>query len=283
MDLAKLIAALVNSEQTIEEIIGNGLLKRRNTMLVCMPTTSGTGSEVSPNAIILDEKDNAKKGIISPYLVPDYAYIDPVLTLSVPSFVSAFTGMDALTHCIEAYTNKHAHLMTDTLALDGIKLIGQNLKNVYLNGMDLNSRNNVALGSVYGGMCLGPVNTAAVHALAYPLGSEYKIPHGLSNAVLLPYIMEYNLSASEKKTAEIAIALGAKKGASDYETASNGINFIRSLLIDCKIPTHISELGIPKEDIPRIAKSALNVQRLLVNNPREIFYDDAVNIYNIAY
>jgi alcohol dehydrogenase class IV len=283
MDVAKLVAALVHSGQSAKEITGNGLLKARKTWLTCIPTTSGTGSEVSPNAILLDEKDNAKKGIISPFLVPDSAYIDPLLTLSVPPAVTAYTGIDALTHCIEAYINKHAHPMADTMALDGIKLISKNLKKAVNNGTDTEARSNLALGSVYGGMCLGPVNTAAVHALAYPLGSEFKIPHGLSNAVLLPYIMEFNLTSAEKKYAAIALAMGADKGYNDSETAQNGIALLRDLMQDCNVPITLSAIGIPESAIPSLAKSALNVQRLLKNNPREVTYEDALGIYNIAF
>jgi alcohol dehydrogenase len=283
MDVAKLVAALIYSTQNINAVIGNGLLTGRKTWLTCIPTTSGTGSEVSPNAIILDESDNSKKGIISPFLVPDNTYIDPILTISVPPAVTAYTGLDALTHCIEAYANRFAHPFTDTLALDGIRLIGSHLADAYKNGRNIEARSKVALGSVYGGMCLGPVNTAAVHALAYPLGSDYKIPRGLSNALLLPYVLEFNLQAAETRYAEIAIALGAKKEETPALTALNGITIIRNLINVCKVPSRLSETGIAKDAIPSLAKSALNVQRLLKNNVREITLNDAISIYNAAF
>ena len=211
------------------------------------------------------------------------AYIDPALTLGLPPFVTAFTGIDALTHCIEAYTNRFAHPLVDTFALEGIRLIGRNLKKAVDNGQDLEARSAVALGSVYGGMCLGPVNTAAVHALAYPLGSEYKIAHGVSNALLLPYIMEFNLPEAEAKYAEIARAMGAQEGNTDRETALNGIELVRKLISDCGIPARLSEINIPFEDIEAIAQSALGVQRLLKNNIREFSLADIVNVYKIAY
>jgi alcohol dehydrogenase class IV len=248
-----------------------------------MPTTSGTGSEVSPNAILIDPKDKSKKGIISPFLVPDGAYIDPTLTLGLPQSVSAYTGIDALTHCIEAYINRFAHPMVDLLALEGIRLISRNLKKVIDNGEDLEARSQVALGSVYGGMCLGPVNTAAVHALAYPLGSEFKVAHGLSNALLLPYVMEFNLPAAEKRFAEIALAMGVDKSASDYETALNGISLVRKLIADCYVPSHLSTIGVPLKDIHKLAALAMGVKRLLNNNVREISLEDAESIYNTAY
>ncbi len=283
MDVAKLVAAQLHNNQSIKSIVGNGLLKERATYLICMPTTSGTGSEVSPNAILMDPKDKAKRGIISPYLVPDGAYIDPTLTLGLPQSVTAYTGIDALTHCIEAYANKFSHPMVDVLALEGIGLISRNLKKVVDNGQDLDARSKVALGSVYGGMCLGPVNTAAVHALAYPLGSEFKIAHGIANALLLPHVMEFNLPAAEKRYADIAIAMGANKAATDHETALNGICLIRKLLNDCYVPTHLSTIGVPLKDIHQLATLAMEVKRLLNNNVREITLEDAENIYNTAY
>jgi len=283
MDTAKLVAALLHNNQLAKSIVGNGLLKERRTHLICMPTTSGTGSEVSLNAILLDEKDGTKKGIISPHLVPDGAYIDPALTIGLPPSVTAYTGLDALTHCIEAYANRFAHPMIDVLALGGIKLISQSLKIAVDDGQNLDARSKLAMGSVYGGMCLGPVNTTAVHALAYPLGSMFKIAHGLSNALLLPYVMEFNLPAAEERYAEIAQSMGAGKGASDHETAVNGIALVRKLISDCKAPARLSEAGVPFEAISEMAQSAMEVKRLLNNNIREIALDDAKAIYKSAY
>src|SRR5262249_48336492 len=159
--------------------------------LVCLPTTAGTGSEVSPNAILLDEADQLKKGVVSPYLVPDAAYVDPQLTRSVPPSVTAATGLDALTHCIEAYANKFAHPAVDLYALQGVGIIAQNLLRAVRNGGDMEARTELSLGSFYGGLCLGPVNTAAVHALAYPLGGQFHVAHGVSNAVLLPHVIRF--------------------------------------------------------------------------------------------
>lgn len=283
MDVAKLVAALLHTDQPIKSVVGNGLLKARNVHLICMPTTSGTGSEVSPNAILIDEKDGSKKGIISPFLVPDSVYIDPSLTLSVPALITAYTGIDALTHCIEAYANRFAHPMVDALALEGIRLISRNLKQAVDHGQDLEARSEVAIGSMYGGMCLGPVNTAAVHALAYPLGTKFKIPHGLSNALLLPYVMEFNLAAAEKRYAAIALAMGAEQSTSDHETALRGIACIRQLISDCHVPSRLSALDIPPDAIDGMAHSAIEIQRLLKNNVREVTVDDAMTIYKTAY
>ncbi len=249
----------------------------------CLPTTAGTGSEVSPNAILLDERDKLKKGIVSPYLLADVAYVDPKLTMTVPAKVTADTGMDALTHCIEAYTNKFAHPAVDIYALQGIKLIAANLLRAVKDGNDVEAREALALGSLYGGLVLGPVNTAAVHALSYPLGGEFHIPHGLSNAILLPSVMKFNRPANLRKYAEVAIAMGAPAGKDDDETAQNGVDFICELSKAVGIPQKLTELNIPQSAVDGMAKAAMEVQRLLKNNPREVTEQDARDIYNSLY
>lgn len=283
LDLTKLTAALLGSAQQIEDLFGTGLIERRGKWFACAPTTAGTGSEMSPNAILLDERDALKKGVVSPYLVADAAYIDPKLTWTVPSKVTAETGMDALTHCLEAYTNKFAHPMVDMFALKGIRLIAANLAKAVKNGNDVEAREALAAGSMYGGMCLGPVNTAAVHALSYPLGGEYHISHGLSNAILLPSVMRFNCPACVKRYAEVALACGVEPGATDEETAMRGVEFVTSLSKECGIPTTLTEIGIPHSAVAHMAKAAMDVQRLLKNNPREVTEKDAVDIYESLY
>lgn len=283
LDVAKLVAAFIDSDQKAEDCFGTGFIKKKGLWLACLPTTAGTGSEVSPNAILLDERDRLKKGIVSPYLLADTAYVDPKLTMSVPSKVTADTGMDALTHCIEAYTNKFAHPAVDIYALQGIKLIAANLLRAVRDGSDTEAREAMSLGSLYGGLVLGPVNTAAVHALSYPLGGEFHIPHGLSNAILLPSVMKFNRPANLRKYAEVAIACGAPQGKDDNETAQNGVDFIYELSKAVGIPQKLSDLNIPQSAVDSMAKAAMEVQRLLKNNPREVTEQDARDIYNSLY
>lgn len=213
----------------------------------------------------------------------DAAYIDPKLTWSVPAKVTAETGMDALTHCIEAYTNKFAHPLVDMYALMGIKLIAASLEHAVTNGKDQEAREAMALGSMYGGLCLGPVNTAAVHALSYPIGGEFHISHGLSNAILLPAVMRFNYIANPKKFAEVAVACGVKRLENDERTAIAGVDFITALSKRCGIPTTLTELNIPQDAVGRMAKAAMNVQRLLKNNPRTVTEADAKAIYESLY
>ena len=302
LDVAKLVAAFTYSDQQAADCFGTGFIQKKGLWLACLPTTAGTGSEVSPNAILLDERDHLNKGIVSPYLIADAAYVDPKLTWTVPAKVTADTGMDALTHCIEAYTNKFAHPSVDIYALQGIRLIAANLEKAVKLAAENNGQNSkfkiqnsefnlqyqeareaLAFGSLYGGLCLGPVNTAAVHALSYPLGGEFHIPHGLSNAILLPSVLKFNMPANIKRHAEVAIAMGCEPGANDEETAKRGVDFIYQLAEAVGIPTKLTDLGIPQTAVDGMAKAAMQVQRLLKNNPREVTEQDARDIYNSLY
>lgn len=282
LDVAKLVAAQLGNPQRLEDYVGIGLLKQRSRLLVCVPTTSGTGSEVSPNAILVDDADGQKKGIISPFLVPDIVYVDPLLTHSVPPAITAATGIDALTHCLEAYTNKFALPFIDNFALEGMRRISAHIVDAVVDGTNVVAREEVSLGSLYGGFCLGPVNTAGVHALSYPLGSLYHLSHGLSNALLLPWVMEFNIPAAPGRHAEVAVALGCTRGQDDMETAMAGVEKIRAINRACGIPSRLSDVGVTEDSLPALARDAMKVQRLLKNNPREITESDALNIFKQA-
>ncbi len=275
LDVAKLVAALHDRSEPIASFYGIGVLTGRRTALVCVPTTAGTGSEVSPNALLFDKTTVAKKAVISPALVPDMAIIDPQLMLSLPPALTATTGIDALTHCLEAYANRAAHPIIDLYALEGVRLIGAHLARAVADGSDLAARSAVALGSLYGGLCLGPVNTAGVHALAYPLGGEFHLPHGLSIALMLPQVVRFNSTVMPERHAALAAALGASCAA-DLPTA------LEQLIARCGIRLGLLSHGIPSDALPRIADAALLVTRLLKNNPREITRGDALAIYASA-
>ena len=210
------------------------------------------------------------------FLVPDIVYVDPLLTISVPPAITAATGLDALTHCLEAYTNKFAQPFISLYAFEGMRLIAANLVRAVKNGNDEEARSQVAMGSLLGGFCLGPVNTAAVHALSYPLGSSFHLPHGLSNALLLPYVMEFNLPAAPDRYAGVARALGV-------HTPEEGVAKIRELIRDCGIPATLKEVGVPFDAIETMAADAIKITRLLNNNPRPVSKEDAVAIYKSAY
>jgi alcohol dehydrogenase class IV len=215
--------------------------------------------------------------------VPDAAIVDPLLTVSVPPAVTAATGLDALTHCIEEYANKFAHPLVDLYALEGIRLISANLLRAVRDGGDLDARAKLALGSLYGGLGLGTVGCAGVHALSYPLGGQFRVAHGVSNAVLLPHVLRFNLPAAAERYADIARALGLRGGGSSMALAEAGVEHLAQLSRACEVPKSLSALGVPRSAIPSMAKSAMQVTRLLKNNPRVITEEDAATIYAEAF
>ncbi|MCW2393310.1 alcohol dehydrogenase class IV [Sphingobium sp. B1D7B] len=282
MDVAKLVAALMDGAQGIDDVIGTGLLQGRAIPLACIPTTAGTGSEVTPIAILEDVAAELKKGVVSDHLVPDFAYLDAELTVSMPRAVTAATGLDALTHCIEAYANRFAHPVVDAWALEGIRLIAGHLERACTDGTDLEARDAMLRAAHLGGMCLGPVNTAAVHALAYPLGGEFHIPHGVANSLLLPHVLRFTLPAAPARYAQVAAALGVARTGDDEADALAGIAQIERLSAAIGIERHLSAFGIGANAVPKMAAAAMTVQRLLIRNPREVTESDARTIYEAA-
>jgi alcohol dehydrogenase class IV len=283
IDIAKLLSALLETPGSVRDFFGNDLLAPRRRALIAVPTTSGAGSEASPNAILYDAQDSLKKAVISPWLMPDAAFVDPQLTVSLPASITAATGLDALTHCLEAYTNRFAHPAVDLYALEGMRLISGAIVRAVRKGGDLEARADVARGSLYGGLCLGPVNTAAVHALAYPLGSRFRLAHGLSNALLLPHVFRYNIPAATQRCAAAARALGAAPGGDDADTAQEGARLLTKLCADCGLPPSLSALKIARDSIPIMAADAMKITRLLKNNPREMGLEAAIRIYEEAF
>jgi alcohol dehydrogenase class IV len=283
MDVAKLVAALFDGRQQIEDALGVDRLAGRALWVGCIPTTAGTGSEVTPIAILGDEDEDLKKGVVSRHLTPDAAYLDPTLTFSLPAAVTAATGIDALTHCIEAYANRFAHPLADIYALEGIRLIAKHLATAVEDGQNLEARSAMMRASLYGGMCLGPVNTAAVHALAYPLGGEFHVAHGVANALLLPHVLRFNAETSPERYAAIADALGAPGTGDPQARAEAAVQHVFDLCKRCGIPDQMRRYGVAQEDIPRMARAAMSVTRLLERNPREVTEADAVRIYEAAW
>lgn len=282
MDVAKLVAALIGGEQDFADVVGTDLLKQRRIPLACIPTTAGTGSEVTPIAIVEDVEAQLKKGVVSPHLVPDFAYLDPELTRTMPRSVTAATGIDALTHCIESYANRFAHPVVDQWALEGIRLVGRYLERACADGGDMEARAGMLRASHLGGQCLGPVNTAAVHALAYPLGGEFHIAHGVANSLLLPHVLRFNLEAAPGRYADVAEALGVERTGRDADDALKGIERIEAISAAVGIERRLSAFGISANTVPHMAAAAMTVQRLLVRNPREVTEDDARGIYEAA-
>jgi alcohol dehydrogenase class IV len=283
LDAAKLAAALHDRPEPVARFFGSGLVPPRRTRLACLPTTAGTGSEASPNALLLDEAAQAKKAVISPQLVPDLAIVDPELTRSLPAALTATTGVDALAHCLEAYASLAAHPAVDLYALEGVRLIAGHLPRAVAQGDDLDARAAVALGSLYGGLCLGPVNTNGVHALAYPLGGECHLPHALSIALMLPHVVAFNSTALVARHAALARALGEPLATDDTRAATALPARLRDLLDRCQLPLGLARHQVERGSLVRLAEAGLQVTRLLKNNPRPVARADAIAIYEAAY
>lgn len=284
LDITKVVSILLKNGDDVSNYIGIDRIPEKGIDTILIPTTSGSGSEATPIAVLSDKKEHLKKGIVSDKLYATVALVDPELVRSLPANITAYTGIDTLTHSIESYTNKYSQPFVDTFALESIRLIGENLRNAVRNGKDITARYNMSLASLYGGMCLGAVNTAGVHALAYPLGGTFNVPHGIANSLLLPYVMNFNLKANLEKYSKIATALGENiTGLSLIEAAKKSIEAVVKLSKDIGIVSKIRDLKIPKNAIDDMAAAAIKVTRLLANNPREITEEDAKEIYKNAY
>ena len=284
LDIAKVTAVLLGNSGALQDYFGIDNIPKRGLPTLMIPTTAGTGSEVTPIAVLSDKQAQLKKGIVSDHLYADVALIDPELAVTLPPQVTAYTGVDALTHAIEAYTNKFAHPFIDTFALAAVQLIGRYLKRAVLQGSDLEARYHMAMASLYGGMCLGSVNTAAVHAMAYPLGGTFDVPHGMANALLLPYVMQFNLESCPERFARIADALGRPNGEfAAAPSAEASVDAVRHLCSEVGIVSRLRDLDIPEASIDQMAVGALKVTRLMKNNPRAMTLQDVKTIYRAAY
>ncbi|MGG2091060.1 iron-containing alcohol dehydrogenase [Priestia aryabhattai] len=284
LDIAKVLSIMLTNNEDVRDLVGIEKVKNPGVPTILVPTTSGTGSEVTYNAIFTDIRDKVKKGIVSPYLLPKVAIVDPELTLTVPPAVTAATGMDALVHAVESYTAIRADELTDGIALQAIKLISRSLRKAVYNGKDLKAREDMAMGSLLAGISLGNAGVGAVHALAYPLGGKFKVPHGVANSLLLPFVMKYNAVADLEKFAEVAKAMGENvDGLSLREAADRAVQALAQLSKDVGIPSSLKEVGVTASDISDLAEEASKIDRLLNNNPRWLTVKEIKKIYEEAY
>ncbi|MBW1767888.1 MAG: iron-containing alcohol dehydrogenase [Deltaproteobacteria bacterium] len=283
IDIAKISAIMARNEGPLAEYFGIDLIPKRGLPTIMVPTTAGTASEVTPIAILSDEGAKLKRGIVSPYLFPSVALLDPELTLGLPPHITASTGMDALIHAIEAYTSINATGLTDTLALRAVELLYNNIRTAYANGSNLEARSSMMEGSLTAGLSFANAGVTAVHAFAYPIGAEFHIPHGVANTLMLPHVMRFNLIGNVPKFAELAWAFGLPtEGLDNLRVAEMFVESIERLAEDLRVPKHLAEFGIKEKDIPGLAEGVMQVTRLLGNNPRVITLEDAVKIYKDA-
>jgi len=280
MDIAKVAAVLAYSKQSIHSMFGIEQVTAAGLPLILVPTTAGTGSEVTHIAILSDEQEHLKKGIVSKFLFPKLAIVDPLLTLGVPAAVTAASGMDALLHAVEAFTSKNANDLSDTLARRAMRLISENLRDAYQNGQNLEARTGMLEGSMLAGMAFANAGVTAVHAFAYPIGAEFHIPHGVANSIMMGPVLTFNISGNPAKFAEVAECISADiNGKSVQDRAKLSVAIMKQLAHDINIPKNLSSFGVRKEHIPSLADGVLKVTRLLANNPRAITRDDAIALY----
>jgi len=284
LDTAKLVALLAKTSQELPAIYGIGLARGPRLPLIQVPTTAGTGSEVTPIAI-LTTPSHEKKGVVSPLLYPDVAVLDSLLTLGLPPAITAMTGVDAMVHAIEAFTSRSKkNALSDALAIKALQLLYANLPAAVSDGKDAQVRECMLLGSLLAGMAFANAPVGAVHALAYPLGGHYQLPHGLTNSLVLLPVLKFNLPAAESLYAELGRAiLPELNSVSDALAASNFIEAIAAHVITMPYAQRLREVGVKKHELEMLARDAMNVQRLLINNPRDVQFADALSLYQSAY
>lgn len=284
MDVAKVVAVLLGGEQALPDLYGVGMVKGGRLPLILVPTTAGTGSEVTPVAVITTG-ETTKAGVSSPVLLPDVAVLDADLTLGLPPAVTAMTGVDAMVHAIEAYTSRHKkNPLSDDLAVNALKLLSGNIRAAVHEGSNRAARASMLLGACLAGQAFANAPVAAVHALAYPLGGHYHIPHGLSNSLVLPSVLEFNAPEAAGLYAELAdVVVGEPVSGSDEARTAALVASLRQLIDDVQLPATLREAQVKESDLEMLAEDAMLQQRLLINNPRDVAYDDALAIYRNAY
>lgn len=283
MDVAKLVAILLGTDQPLVEMYGVDKVRGERLPLVQIPTTAGTGSEATPISIVTTGA-TTKSGIVARQLYADMAIVDAELTLGLPSAVTAATGIDAMVHAIEAYTSqRRKNPLSDLLAVQALRLLMGNLVKVCEDGKDLAAREAMLLGSLLAGQAFANAPVAAVHALAYPLGGHYHLPHGLTNALVLQPVIRFNLSVATGQYAQLAREVLPEVPAGESAQAEALIAALEALIVATKLPVRLRDHGVPESDLPRLAAAAMQQQRLLVNNPREVTEADALALYQAAY
>jgi len=285
MDVAKIIAILAKEKQTLAEMYGVDNIVGTRLPLIQIPTTAGTGSEATMVSIITTGR-TTKAGAVSRVLLADKIILDPLLTLGLPSSITAATGVDAMVHAIEAFTSKRLkNPISNMLAVEALKLMSKNIEMAVTDGQNINARSAMLIGAMKAGQAFANAPVAAVHALAYPLGGNYHIPHGLTNSLVLPHVMRFNMDEAYKLYSELAhVVLFDREVPQDEKQASEMlVSYFETLPKRLGLQTTLREMNIPFEDLPRLAEEAMLQQRLLINNPRELNLENALEIYKQAY
>jgi len=284
LDIAKVTSAMLTNQGPIDRYFGMELVPEPGLPLILIPTTAGTGSEMTSICVLSDTRNKVKKGIVSEHLFARVALLDPQLTIGLPPRVTALTGMDALVHAVESYTGIRATVLTDTLNLQAIRMIAASLRKAYANGENREARENMLYASSIAGMAFSNTQNGLDHALALAIGGKFHLPHGLLTAFVLPWVIEFNLLANPQKFIQIARAFGESiDGLSEVEAARLAVRAIKSLLTDLDISYKLSDYEVPREEIPSLAKAAIGAARLIGNNPRKVTEKEVVEILGKNY
>ncbi|MDO4313652.1 MAG: iron-containing alcohol dehydrogenase [Eubacteriales bacterium] len=280
MDAAKLCSVLKGADYTVRDLLNDPSLAKKQIKTVMLPTTCGTGSEATCNAIVAIPEEQSKKGIVNDSMIPDYVLLDSQMIKRLPKAIVAATGVDALAHAVECFTSKKATPFSDTYAMASAKLIFKNIRAAYENPDNMEAKNNMMLGAFYGGVAITGSGTTAVHALSYPLGGKYHIAHGVSNAILFAHVMEFNRDACKERLAVLCDGVFPEMTAKSMdEKAQYMIDQIADIVKVTNIPTDLNEFGVKMEDLDFLVEAGSNQQRLLVNNMKELSLDDIRGIY----
>ena len=280
MDAAKLASILIGADYTLRDLLSDATRAQKQVKSVMVPTTCGTGSEATCNAIVAIPEEESKKGIVNNCMISDYVILDVQMIAKLPPKIIAATGVDALAHCVECYTSKKATMLSDPYAKEGARKIFHNIRRAFSTAGDLAAKQEMLLGAYYGGIAITGSGTTAVHALSYPLGGKYHIAHGVSNAILFAHVMEFNKDACAERLAELCDAVFPElAGKSVEEKADYIIAEIAAIVRDTEIPTSLEEFGVQPEDIDFLVTAGSQQTRLLVNNCKELSLDDIRYIY----
>jgi len=284
LDISKVTSVMLTNAGPIEKYFGMELVPNPGIPLILVPTTAGTGSEVTSICVLSDIQNKVKKGIVSEHMFARAALLDPQLTLGLPAHITAMTGMDALVHAMESYTGVRATLFTDTLNLQAIRMIAGNLRKAYANGDNRETRENMLYASCLAGMAFSNTQNGLDHALALAIGGKFHLPHGLLTAFICPWVMEYNLLANPQKFIKVARAFGENTDRlPEIEAARLSVKAIKSLLDDLGISYKLSSYNVPREEIPSLAKAAIGAARLISNNPRKVTEKEVINLLEANY
>lgn len=279
LDISKVTSVMMTNAGPLEKYFGMELVPNPGIPLILIPTTAGTGSEMTSICVLSDTQNKVKKGIVSEYMFASVAMLDPQLTLGLPPHITAMTGMDALVHAVESYTGVRATLFTDTLNLQAIRMIVANLRKAYANGDNREARENMLYASCLAGMAFSNTQNGLDHALALAIGGKFHLPHGLLTAFILPWVMEYNLLAVPQKFIEIARAFGENTNElPETEAARLSVKAVKGLLEDLGISYKLSTYNVPREEISGLAKATVGAVRLISNNPRRVTEKEVVKL-----